>query len=389
MLRNRRGFTLIELLVVIAIIAVLIALLLPAVQAAREAARRAQCTNNLKQIGLAVHNYVSANGATPPSHVDQPQTSNGTHIAMPNQNQSQHARLLPYLEQSAAYNAMNWSFGVRWSGYEGGGADPNPPDNAAGGYYSMFQFTVLTMQISTFLCPSDQNPGTSGTFQVGNTNSLVNSCSYPANVGLNRRITGLPIGTAGGATGNWQESGTCYTASTWDSAMFTRSPISLNTFVDGTSNTAIFSEWVKGPAQGTNPPAKNGLGVVYYPTQGGFASDAYGSDIQFNQACQVSINSNPRQVWNWKGEWAFYCRKIYSHTVMPNRYACAYTDQEQEWGDQRATITLINSSSNHPGGVNMLFMDGSVRFIKSSVSYLAYYAIATPDGGETVSSDSY
>jgi prepilin-type N-terminal cleavage/methylation domain-containing protein/prepilin-type processing-associated H-X9-DG protein len=387
MLRTRRGFTLIELLVVIAIIAVLIALLLPAVQAAREAARRAQCTNNLKQIGLAVHNYVSSNGATPPSHVDSPQTANGTNIPMPNQNFSQHARLLPYLEQSAAYNALNFTFGARWSGNEGGGGDPNPPDAASGGYYSMFQYTVLTMQISTFLCPSDQNPGSSGSFQVGATAMKVNACNYPANVGLNRRLTGLPPGSGAGSTGNWQESGTCYTASTWDSAMYTRAPITLSTFTDGTSNTVIFSEWVKGPAQGA--PAKNGLGIVYYPTGGGLASNAFATDIQFNQACQVNISSNPQQVWNWKGEWALYCPKIYSHTVMPNRYACAYTDQEQEWGDGRATITLINASSNHPGGINMLFMDGSVRFIKSSVGYQAYYAIATPDGGETVSSDSY
>jgi len=383
MLRNRRGFTLIELLVVIAIIAVLIALLLPAVQAAREAARRAQCTNNLKQIGLAVANYVSANTATPPSHVDAPQNGSGN-IPMPNQNQSQHARLLPFMEQQVAYNAINWTFGARWSGNEGGGGDPSPPDYSSGGYYAMFQYTVLTMQISTFLCPSDPYPGGSGTWLVGGQIRLVGSCNYPSNVGMNRRITGLPIGSAAGSTGNWQENGPDYTASTWDGAM--QRTVTMATFVDGTSNTAIFSEWVKGPATGS--PAKNGLGEVYY-FPGNLASNAFATDIQFNQACQVSLTNTAQQAWGWKGEWWAYCPKIYSHTVMPNRYACAYSDQEQEWGDGRATITAINASSNHPGGVNMLFMDGTVRFIKSTVNYLPYYAIATPDGGETFSSDSF
>src|SRR6266571_149648 len=119
---RRRGFTLIELLVVIAIIAVLIALLLPAVQAAREAARRAQCVNNLKQIGLAVANYLSSNGDTmPPSTVDPAQ--NVALSAMAGANHSAQARLLPYLEQTTIYNTINFMVDSRW-GPTTGGANP-------------------------------------------------------------------------------------------------------------------------------------------------------------------------------------------------------------------------------------------------------------------------
>ncbi len=146
MIRKVRGFTLIELLVVIAIIAVLIALLLPAVQAAREAARRSQCTNNLKQIGLAMHNYVSSNTMLPPLGVDAAWNSANTALPQPHQNCSQHVRLLPYLELTTSYNAWNMSFGARWS------------DNV-GIQYSAINASVLVQQITTFLCPSDTNVG--------------------------------------------------------------------------------------------------------------------------------------------------------------------------------------------------------------------------------------
>jgi prepilin-type N-terminal cleavage/methylation domain-containing protein/prepilin-type processing-associated H-X9-DG protein len=380
MIRKRRGFTLIELLVVIAIIAVLIALLLPAVQAAREAARRSQCTNNLKQIGLAMANYVSTYVNVPPNNTDW--YPNGSSTPAAGQNWSQLARLLPYLEQTTAYNAINWNFGSRWSqGYSGAVADNTGIDGASGGSESMVQFTVLVMQISSFLCPSDTAPGSSGTYTFNGQTKLVGSHNYASNIGLNRRINGAPP-SGPGTAGNWQENGPGYIASAWDGIAIRQ--VSINSFIDGTSNTVIFSEWVKGPAVGL--PGKNGLGMVYEFPGGATTAHTYSTDAQYMQACVVNL-ANPVQNWSWKGEWwASSGTSIYSHTLPPNRLACEYSDNAQ---DYRGTITCVGASSNHPGGVNMLFMDGSVRFVKTSVNYIPYYAIATPDWGETISSDSY
>jgi len=368
MTRSRRGFTLIELLVVIAIIAVLIALLLPAVQAAREAARRSQCVNNLKQLGLAMHNYVSANSLLPPVHIDNP-NYNG---APPYQNCSQLVRLLPYLEQQPAYNSWNMSFGARWN-------DNSPIQ------YEVVQATVLVMQVSSFLCPSDPYPGSSGTENVGGQTRLIGASNYPANFGLNRRINNCPPGNPGG--GNWVPNGPNYIATNWDGAI--KRPVGLQNFLDGTSNTVIFSEWVKGPAA---LPGKNGLGMVYglgSTTGTGLNSDAFDTDFKILQACKNTLTTTANQAQGWKGEWwAWSGNSIYSHTVTPNTTACAYGDINPTEGG-RPSITLYNASSLHPGGVNVLFMDGSVKFVKSTVNYQAWYAIATPDGNETVSADSY
>jgi prepilin-type N-terminal cleavage/methylation domain-containing protein/prepilin-type processing-associated H-X9-DG protein len=374
MTRRDRGFTLIEVLVVISVIAVLVGLLLPAVQYALEAARRAQCTNNLKQIGLAMHHYVSANVALPPVCIDPEWNSAGKPIPQPHQNWSQHARLLPFMEEAPLYNDINWNFGARGSDGDAVYTDSNPPDDAVGGKDSIPQMTVLVTTISSFLCPSDSNPGSSGTFSVGGANELVGASNYPCNIGLNRRITG-------GVVDSWQLNGPNYVASNWDNTV--NATTSLATFTDGTSKTAIFSEWIKGQAVATGS-SRNGLLEVYNLGQN---SNYFRTDYQFMQLCNTVPITNANQQWQWKGEWWGYgATMIYSHTQTPNRTSCVYHDINQ---DGRGTITMVGASSNHPGGLNVLFMDGSVRFVTSSVNYQVWYAIATPNSGEPFSSRAY
>jgi prepilin-type N-terminal cleavage/methylation domain-containing protein/prepilin-type processing-associated H-X9-DG protein len=379
---HRRGFTLIELLVVIAIIAVLISLLLPAVQSAREAARRAQCTNNLKQLGLAYHNYLSASdGMTPPLFVDNYDGSIKLYNGADAQNWSQHARLLPYMEQQAVYNSANFAMGARWGG-EFLPAINNDP--AAGGPYSVYNGTALCAQVASFLCPSDTNPGRAQNSQIiegqGNPAPYTSTCNYPSNLGLDRGYNG------------WLPNGPTYLSTAWDNYM--KNTVSLNNFTDGTSNCAIFSEWIKGPGV-DRPFGKDGLAIVYsldpndcnnqpypnyvappYPQTG----QLYQLDYQAAQACQ---NQSLQRCQMWKGEWAMYGKTMtYSHTQLPNRRSCGGPDFGR-FGN------LISASSNHPGGVNVLFADGSVRFVKSTVNYQAWYAIATISNGEVLSADAY
>jgi prepilin-type N-terminal cleavage/methylation domain-containing protein/prepilin-type processing-associated H-X9-DG protein len=358
MTRRNHGFTLIELLVVIAIIAVLIGLLMPAVQSAREAARRTQCTNNLKQIGLAMHTYLSFWEALPPVCIDPAWYSNNVPIPQAHQNWSQHARMLPYMEQRVLYNMINWDFGARWNG-DTVYTDLTAP--TGGSTDSIPQMTVLVMTIASFLCPSDVNPGSSTAFLVGGVTRVVGASNYPCNIGLNRRITG------GRPDVSWNKT--------------VNDTTNLATFKDGASNTVIFSEWIKGPASPTGS-APNGLGEVYNL---GENSNFYSSDQQFAELCNRAPITSANQQWQWKGEWwGFGATMIYSHTQMPNRTSCVYHDINQ---DGRGSITMIGASSNHPGGVNVLFMDGTVRFIKNGVNYKTWYAIATPNKRESFSSD--
>jgi prepilin-type processing-associated H-X9-DG protein len=281
--------------------------------------------------------------------------------------------MLPYLEQQSVYNAINFAFGARW-GNSSLGSVPNDP--AAGGIYSAFNGTALVIQISSFLCPSDTMPGRASNSQIiagQNPASppFTSTCNYPSNLGLHRGFNG------------WRPNGPTYMSSSWDGAM--KGTIALDDFDDGTSNTVIFSEWIKG--EGVDPTtARDGLAVVYTKPSSSpdFVDAPYPPGYQLDfQAAQICQTQGLTRNWTWKGEWAMYGKTMhYSHTQMPNRRSCTQGDFGR-FGD------MIAASSFHPGGINALFADGTVRFVKSSVSYQSWYAIATPANSEVVSADSF
>jgi prepilin-type N-terminal cleavage/methylation domain-containing protein/prepilin-type processing-associated H-X9-DG protein len=338
-----RGFTLIELLVVIAIIAVLIALLLPAVQAAREAARRSQCVNNLKQLALATMNYEGTNGALPPSAVNASAVPAPTTFGMK-------ARILNYLEQAAMANALNFSF------------SPSTTQNA----------TILVAQINVLNCPSDAN-NPSVSFAMPNGSSLPEGyTSYPNNIGTILFNNGGTFDGPAYRMGLASEGGV----------------VTLATVTDGTSNTALYSEFIRGQNQTT---FTNGLFQTYKmntPYDMAPTTNTFVPTINYMNACKSSTAfygaDHKGQTWlnHFCGQGGGY-----SHIMPPNLNACYFSGNSL--GGAQPDFTIVGASSNHPGGVNVAFLDGSVKFVKNSVSPTSWWALATKAGGEVISSDSY
>ncbi|MDG3006223.1 DUF1559 family PulG-like putative transporter [Paludisphaera mucosa] len=348
-----RGFTLIELLVVIAIIAVLIALLLPAVQSAREAARRIQCTNNMKQLGLAVHNYLDSHNVLPPA------AQGG--LGAVYMNYTGYSLLLPYIEQTNGYNLFNFSL-------NSGGASPiqgwSKPGNS----------TAFALQFGLFLCPSNRATGEVGaTTSDGWSLDKVAVTDYLFSGGANRYVL-----KGYGETNRMGPFG-------FDTA--TR----LAEIQDGTSNTFLMGESAGGNqrnkfyAAGTTnrvcmPLASyNTAGPVYYDN---LMFMAYGRS----------------RTWTVGGSTARIIGGLVARTVdsVGNAYPvndCAgesYTDvfdAAPGLAYPASGQKLTNFRSTHPGTTNFLFGDGTVRGVKDSISPAAYQALSTVAGGEVVSSD--
>jgi prepilin-type N-terminal cleavage/methylation domain-containing protein/prepilin-type processing-associated H-X9-DG protein len=331
----RRAFTLIELLVVIAIIAVLIGLLIPAVQKVREAAARAQCANNLHQLGLALHNYEGVNRRWPPLY---PGTAPGSTAFDYKYTWSVLAQLNPYLEQTNIYNTMDLK---------------QPMYDANNQITTQNRFAVV-QKVSLFLCPSDRGVPVSSAYGVTN----MGPTNYVANHG-----TGLSGGGYGSPIAG-------------DGVFPAVSGVRINDLTDGTSNTVAMSESILGD------------GAEVSPTQPGDETVAY-KYLGYTGTLPSDTNcAGTPPLWNGYNRRGFMWASGEARCVSYNHY---YTPNSKNFDciANDPTMTYISvgyraARSRHTGGVNVLLADGSVRFVQDSISLQTWRALGSRAGGEVV-----
>ena len=319
------------MLVVIAIIAVLIALLLPAVQAAREAARRAQCTNNMKQIGLATHNYNSTNNALPPMIIYSGScfsvSNGGQGLVL---NTTAFTMILNYLEQVPLYNAYNFSQAAGTASY----TKTNP--KLVGSPYA--NTTVTSSLVASYACPSDIPPVTDTLSQAEFSHVLARRSNYM-------------LCAAGNDEGTCPNGSTVPTMNTQGMFLVNLS-LSFAQVQDGLSSTCMIGEGV----QTRNSP-------IFGPFWG---EGSYGG-----QAGLVWPITHP------------------DYRVMLPNFVIGLSDQYDYGVAQNGNPYAWDMSSKHPGGLNVTLGDGSVRFIKNSINPSVWWSLQTVAGGEIISSDSY
>jgi prepilin-type N-terminal cleavage/methylation domain-containing protein/prepilin-type processing-associated H-X9-DG protein len=359
MRRTRPAFTLIELLVVIAIIAILIGLLLPAVQKIREAAARMQCTNNLKQIGLASHNYASAYGYFPPGSGGF--APNATSALSPL------ALSLPYLEGDNIYNRFDLTKDVN---------------------NSVTNQVARDQDVKTYLCPSDGTPNQQPDNNVAG--AFSGRSNYVGNIGTtaNQRSTDSRyVGIF-----NYQTGGNATTGFT------VTSKVQITAVSDGTSNTAMWSEYTRSRIMNTSPKNWYDPTAMYLlpDTDAGWneLTPMYGPLFNQTNPNAIIVGMTYRcNSWDYKDTNGIsyrggqYYRDIvqmsnYTHTVPPNYkgYDC---------GNYSITASHIAARSYHSGGVNVCFADGSVHFIRDSIAFPAWQALGTRSAGDILDASQF
>jgi prepilin-type N-terminal cleavage/methylation domain-containing protein/prepilin-type processing-associated H-X9-DG protein len=377
--RSDRGFTLIELLVVIAIIAVLIALLLPAVQSAREAARRAQCTNNLKQIGIAMHNYHDQFGSYPPGEISSPQAYDGGTGTAPASwgirinEVAWRGMILPQMEGGTVYNAVNFSVGP------------------GGGLTGASWITAWNTVFTTWLCPSDGTNG-NGRLQAGVNGSTPNAqfTDIPIDPATGTTATLCPISNYAGSFGD----NYCGGPLVGGVGLIWETPATATT-LPGQPRIGWNGYW--GVNRGGDFSWGNGTMRGYFdyrssfpPTTVAQVTDGTSNTIVAGEV--IPSRAADSNFWFFNG--------AYAGTTVPlgwnsNTYPAAAANCNQHWQDSTAPNGCRYSAaakgfvSMHPGGANFLMGDGSVKFVKNSISLITYCALGSKAGGEVLSSDSY
>lgn len=346
---KRRGFTLIELLVVIAIIAVLIALLLPAVQQAREAARRTQCKNNLKQLGLAMHNYLDAFKVFPMSSLQFVGLENNALSA--NYQWGFLPRLLPFMDLSTIFNQLNLNGPL----YDADLGDLIRPENQA----------AASTIVPSFLCPSDLASSFDSNYGVNN----LAPTNYAVCIG-----TGLATATDT-AGSQFTTDGIVYACSATDTASVT----------DGLSNTVMISECLLG---NTLSSYGSGFFIGSIPTGGAQRNYAYLADYLGSPGPVSDDSCASASTWNVQDPAGFLWLSgeprvsSYNHYYGPNspNYDCISEFTSTNYD----TYGWHTARSMHTGGVNATLGDGSVRFVSTNIDINLWRALATRAGNETI-----